>query len=160
MTTKAEQYWQQFLASLAAGTPYPARYTDVFSFGTRPEHGRPIAALVLAGTKTATGSLRWTYEAAGKPLPQVGDLSIVTDGTDMPVCIIETVDVQVRPYDEVGEAYAWEGGERDRTLASWQDLDWDYIGSECGRLGRQPTVKTPLVMERFRVVYQAPFAAP
>ena len=160
MTTKAEQYWQQFLASLAAGTPRPARYTDVFSFGTRPEHGRPIAALVVAGTKTATGSVQWTYDAAGTPLPQAGDLSIVTDGTDTPVCIIETVDVQVLPYDEVGEAYAWAGGERDRTLASWREMYWDYIVSECGRLGRPPSATTPLVMERFRVAYQAPLAAP
>jgi uncharacterized protein YhfF len=48
------------------------------------------------------------------------------------------------------------GGERDRTLASWRDLYWSYITSECERLGRAPDPKAPLVMERFEVVYDTP----
>jgi len=33
---------------------------------------------------------------------------------------------------------------------------WEYIVSECKRIGREPDVKAPLAMERFRVVYSEP----
>jgi uncharacterized protein YhfF len=108
---------------------------------------------VLAGTKTATGSLLWSYEADGKRLPEAGDHSIVTAGADDPVCIIETSEVRIVAFDEAGAEWARDGGEGDRSLATWRELYWRYIVSECGRIGREPSPQAPLVMERFRVVY-------
>jgi len=110
--------------------------------------------LVLAGTKTATGSALWSYEANGKRLPEVGDHWVVTAGADDPVCIIETTEVRILPFDEVGADYARDGGEGDRSLASWRDIYWRYLVSEGSRIGREPSPKAPLVMERFRVVYR------
>jgi uncharacterized protein YhfF len=156
MSERAERYWRQFLATLPPDTARPARYTGVFYFGIVPEDALPVLEPVLSGVKTATGSLLWSYEAEGKPVPRAGDHAIATDGYGNPMCIIDTVDVQVIPYDEVGEDYAWEGGERDRTLASWRAMYWDYIVGECQKLGREPSPKTPLVMERFRVAYREP----
>ena len=61
------------------------------------------------------------------------------------------------PYNEVGEEFAYEGGEGDRSLADWRRIYWDFIVSECARIDRTPSEKAPLVMERFRVAYsQAP----
>ena len=66
--------------------------------------------------------------------------------------MIETVEVRVIPYDEVGGDYARDGGEGDRTLASWREGYWDYIVSECRRIGRDPARDAPLNMERFRCI--------
>jgi uncharacterized protein YhfF len=41
--------------------------------------------------KTATSSLLWTYEALNKPPPEVGSLSIVTDGDGGPGCVVEKI---------------------------------------------------------------------
>lgn len=41
--------------------------------------------------KTARSSLLWTYEALNKPLPEVGSLSIVTDGGGGPGCVVEKI---------------------------------------------------------------------
>ncbi|MBI4640688.1 MAG: ASCH domain-containing protein [Candidatus Tectomicrobia bacterium] len=136
--------------------PRPARYVEAFYFGTKPERARDIANLVLDGIKTATGSLKWSYDFDGKPLPHVGDLSIVTDGYNHPFCIIETTEVRILPLDEVDAQFAYEGGEEDRTLESWQRMYWSYIVHECIRIGREPIWKAPLVCERFRVIYQEP----
>ena len=160
MLNNVDRYWNQYLESLPAQVARPAKYADSFYFGYRPEHAKGISPLVLNGTKTATGSLKWQNEAESKPLPQLGDLSVVTNGHDDPVCIIETVDVQTIPFDEVGENFAYEGGEGDRSLASWRRIYWDYIVHECTRMGRTPSEKAPLVMERFRVVYKEPLRAP
>jgi uncharacterized protein YhfF len=151
-----EQYWSQYLRSIPPGQEQPSRYVESFSFGFTPADAREIAQLVLSGTKTATGSVLWSYEADKKRLPVVGDTWIVTVGSDVPVCIIETTEVRIIPFDEVTADYAWEGGEEDRGLASWRAIYWEYIERECQRIGLAPNTKAPLVMERFRVVYREP----
>lgn len=60
------------------------------------------------------------------------------------------------PYDVVGEDFAYERGEGDRSLAGWRRIYWGFVVSECARMGRPPSKKGPLVMERFRVVYSQP----
>jgi uncharacterized protein YhfF len=150
-----DRYWAQFLESLPASAR-PAQYYDVFSFGTTKENAKSIAALVLDGVKTATGSLQWVYEAEGRQPPKQDDYSIVTDGEGHPLCVILDTEVRIVPYDEVDGAFAWDGGEEDRSLESWRQIYWDYIVLECARIQREPALKTPLVCERFRVVYRDP----
>ena len=158
MPNNVDRYWKQYLDSLPDDMPNPSAYADSFYFGTNPQGAEEISRLVLNGTKTATGSLRWSYEADEKPEPRVGDFSVVTNGGDDPVCIIGTTEVRIIPFDEVKEDYVVDGGEHDRTLDSWRAMYWDYIVSECSRIGRTPSNKTPLVMERFRVVYSESLA--
>ncbi len=159
MTSNVERYWEQFLASLPAGARRPLAYADTAAFGFTWDDARKIAPLVRDGTKTASGGLVWSNEADGKPGSRPGDLWIVIAGPDEPVCIIETTEVRVIPYDEVPEEYAWEGGEGDRTLSDWRRIYWEMIVSECKRIGRQPSPKAPLAMERFRVVYAEPLGS-
>jgi uncharacterized protein YhfF len=154
LTSTAERYWAQYLASLVVDRRPAKAYVEAFYFGFNPDDGREIAPLVLAGTKTATGSVFWSYEANKKHLPEVGDRCIVTAGADDPVCIIETTEVRIIPFDEMTPDYAHDGGEGDRSMATWRDIYWRYIQSECRRIGREPSPKAPLVMERFRVVYR------
>lgn len=156
MSAATDRYWQQYLASLRSEADHPELYVESFSFGFTPEDASSVAEPVLSGTKTATGSVLWSYEADRKPIPRVGDSWIVTNGNDDPVCIIRTTDVSIIPFDEVPETYAFHGGEGDRTLATWRPLYWRYIVSECRRIGREPDQKAPLVMERFVVVYREP----
>jgi uncharacterized protein YhfF len=151
-----DRYWAQFLAALPADRARPERYVEAFFFGTQPALAHEITALVLAGTKTATGALLWALEADGRRPARAGDLSIVTNGGDEPQCVIETIDARILPFDEVGEEYARWGGEGDRSLAGWRDLYWRYIEGECRRIGRAADPKAPLVMERFRVAYAEP----
>ena len=127
-------------------------------FLLEPQRSLPalITPLVFTGVKTATGSLQWVYEADGRMPPKAGDYSIVTDGNGEPVCIILDTEVRIIPFDEVDESFAWDGGEEDRTLESWRQIYREYISLECARIGREPTPQTPLVCERFRVVYKEP----
>jgi uncharacterized protein YhfF len=156
VATNVERYWEQFLASLPAGARGPSGYEDTAAFGLSWDDAREIAPLVRNGTKTASGGLVWSSEVDGTPGSRPGDLWIVIAGPDEPVCIIETTDVRIIPYDEVPEEYAWEGGEGDRSLLDWRRIYWKYIVSECKRIGHEPNPKAPLAMNRFRVVYSEP----
>jgi histidinol-phosphate aminotransferase len=59
--------------------------------------------LVYRGVKTASCAALWSYEEDQKPLPQKGEYSIVLNGNDVPVAVIETVEVFVAPFNEVSE---------------------------------------------------------
>ena len=156
MTTSIERYWEQYLASLPADGRRPSGHAGTAAFGVTWDDAREIAMLVRDGTKTATGGLVWSNEAAGKPVACPGDLWIVLAGPDQPLCIIETTEVRIFPYEEVPDEYARDGGEGNGTLRDWRRIYWKYIVFECKRIGREPTEKAPLAMERFRVVYSEP----
>lgn len=159
MPSNVDRYWQQFLESFLVHAKRPPAHTETVAFGFTWEDAREIAALVRNGTKTATGSLVWSKEADGTPEARPGDLWVIIAGPDEPVCIIEITEVRVFPYDEVPDAYAWEGGEGDRTARDWRRIYWKYIVSECKRIGREPDLKAPLSMKRFRLVYSEPLRA-
>ncbi len=71
--TKIDHYWQQYRAATSADSETPDKPSGSFSFEGNPEDAGEITRLVIAGVKTATGSLLWAYEADGEPLPWVGD---------------------------------------------------------------------------------------
>jgi uncharacterized protein YhfF len=76
-----------------------------------------LAALVVRGEKTATSDLLWYYEQLGRELWRVGNLHIVCDWEWRPVCVIETVELRIRPFKDVDERFAFDYGEGERTLA-------------------------------------------
>jgi uncharacterized protein YhfF/predicted N-acetyltransferase YhbS len=156
MNSSIQTYWQSYLSTLPADNliHQQTEPANPFGFGDTAEMADELGALVVAGIKTATCSALWEYEADGEPIPQVGELAIVLNGTDKPLCIIETVEVRVRPYNEVDAEFAHDEGEGDRSLAYWRDAHWRFFSRVLSRIGREPTPTMPLVCERFRVVYR------
>ncbi|HKZ64490.1 MAG TPA: ASCH domain-containing protein [Thermoplasmata archaeon] len=153
--SRVDRYWAQFVDALPEAARRPRRYDWVFHFGSKAS-AREIADLVLRGVKTATGSLKWEYDAKGKGIPKPGDLSVVTDGRGSPECIIENTEIQIVPFERLDGRFAWDSGEGDRSLEGLRTMYWDYVVAECTRLRRRATRKTPLVCEWFRVVYKEP----
>lgn len=145
-------FWRAFLA--ARERPEDTPLCDVFHFSDNAPDATELADLVLAGAKIGTASLFWLYEARCEPVPASGDLSIVTAWDSSPLCIVETTQVAVVPFDRVTAAFAASEGEGDRSLAHWRRVHWDYFGRECQRLGRAPAPEMPVVCENFRVIWR------
>jgi uncharacterized protein YhfF len=101
---RARAFWAGFES--VAGSRVSARLYESFHFGDSESLADELAALVVAGTKRATASLLWSYEADDKPLPEPGHLSIVERWSGEPVCIIETASVAVLPFEQVGPEFA------------------------------------------------------
>jgi uncharacterized protein YhfF len=144
--------WQDYLATLPPGEEPPTIYMT-WHFGNACETADALGRLAVAGTKTATSSLLWDYEAEEEELPRPGDVSIVTDWDGAPLCIIETTAVEVKPFNEVGAEHACAEGEGDRSLAYWRQVHWEAFTASCATLGRMPKETMPVVCERFRVIY-------
>jgi len=153
LDAKAEAFWQGYLASLLDAKDAVRRFYEVFQIGDTHEGADEGASLIKQGVKTATSSLLWTYETVNKPLPEVGSLSIVTDGAGDPVCVVETIAVDIKGFAEVDTVFAYDYGEWDRTLETWRARCWEFYAPRCLALGKIPTPEMPLVCERFIVVY-------
>ena len=147
-----EGFWQVYLNTLPPGSRRPTTYQSWY-FGSNKEMAAELGDLVRRGVKTATCSLLWEYELGGDPLPQVGELSIITDWDGHPLCIIEAFEIEIRAFKEVDEQFAYDEGEGDRSLASWRDDHWRYFSQICNALGRKPNESMPLVCERFNLVF-------
>ncbi len=145
-------FWQSYLNTLPPGSPQPSSYR-VWHFGNSREMANKLALLAKMGHKTATCSLLWEHELSGETLPQPGELSVITDWEGRPVCIIETTEVEIRPYNEIDEQFARDEGEGDRSLAHWHEHHWQFFSKICESLGRQSSPTMPLVCERFRLIY-------
>ncbi len=153
LTPAVRRFWAGFLTKLDDPADAERRLYDVFRIGARPESADSGARLIMAGVKTSTSSLLWEYEENGMPAPEVGALSILLDSAAAPVCVVETVWVEVIPFDRVDAQFAHDYGEWDRTLATWRRNSWAYYEAYCERLTRTPRPNMPLVCERFRVIY-------
>ncbi|MCA9913096.1 MAG: ASCH domain-containing protein [Anaerolineae bacterium] len=148
-----QAYWETYLKTLPADHPYHNATYTAWGFGDSPRMADELGALVKSGIKTATASLIWEYEFDGEALPQVGDISIILDGQDQPMCIIETTELRQQPFNQVEEQFAYDEGEGERTLAQWRKDHWAFFGRSCERIGRERSETMPVLCERFRVVY-------
>jgi uncharacterized protein YhfF len=115
---------------------------ETFSFGDSPALADELAALVLAGIKTAT-----CWAAVDGLRTEPGKLMVMLDGNGRPLAIIETVELTLRRFDEVDAPFAYDEGEDDRTLNSWREGHRRYF-TRSGQFSPNMMV----YCERFRIV--------
>lgn len=159
--TPVEAFWElaRFHAKLNAAptyfgpTPLEVVPPPAWAFGAEPELADELLGLVLSGAKTATASALWDYEQDGDPLPEPGTLSILLDGSGHPRALIQATEVRIVPFDEVDEEHARLEGEGDGSLAHWRTAHEQYF-RRAATDDRAFGPDMPVVLERFRVVYQ------
>ncbi len=149
----ARLFWEQFLAHYPELASYQERPYWVEAFGDSPELADELAGLVRSGVKTATCSSLWEWQAEGLSPPEVGAITIVLDGLGVPACIIETLAVDVVPFNQVDPDFAAAEGEGDRSLQYWREAHWRFFTRTLAKIGRQPSPDMPLVCEKFRLIY-------
>lgn len=124
-----------------------------WSFGDSPELADELLALVLSGQKRATATSAAELAAAGEPVPQVGDLSIVLDGAGHPRALIRTTEVRVARFGDVDEEFAAREGEDDGTLESWRREHAKYYRRVLEGTGVEFGEDLEVVLETFEVLY-------
>jgi uncharacterized protein YhfF len=142
-------FWDAYVAATGAIGSFTA-----WGFGddAKPELMTRLGLLVRDGPKRATTGRLDDFDPVTDPVPTPGDHAVILDGAGHPICIIRTRSMEIRPYGEVDEAFAWEEGEGDRTLADWRRGHEWYFAS----VGTPLDAATPLVLERFDKVWPPP----
>jgi uncharacterized protein YhfF len=151
---RSEAYWQSFLSTVPDDSPYRTKTYVAEGWGDSPAMADELGALVVQGTKTATCSALWEWQAEGNLIPQAGLITIALDGRGEPLCIVETVEVTVRKYNEVAADFAREEGEGDLSLNYWREAHKNYFSRVLKKIDKEFSEDMPLVCERFRVIYK------
>jgi uncharacterized protein YhfF len=129
-----------------------------FAFGDSPEMADELVGLVLHGPKRATAGLLLDYEHDGEKLPEPGDYWVIRDGRGDGVGVIQDTHVEIKPLREADDAFAWDEGEGDRTLAWWRRAHDAFFTRQCQQLGVPFTDDLLVVFERFDLVWPRPTA--
>lgn len=150
MTSKIDHYWARFCEAshVDTSTPY-----QVWYFGNTREMAAELAALVLAGRKTATASLVEVNKLRPSEAPVVGGYSVVTDFDGDPVCVVQTVDIREVAFEDVDPGFAAQEGEGDLSLEYWRRVHEDYFVRETRELGLNFDARSLVCCERFRLLY-------
>ncbi len=154
----AQAIWSAY--SSAAGGIDESRFYEAFSFGDSAAMADELGQFVLSGVKRASAGSVWSYESSGNTLPKPGDLSVVIDSEQQALCIIETMRVDVVPFDQVCAEFAATEGEGDGSLAYWRSAHLAYFTRECERAGKALSTSRLIACEQFKVAYrQVPHGA-
>ena len=124
---------------------------EAWAFGDAPD---ALAKLVADGVKTATCSALALYEAEGESLPEEGQYSVVLDGEDRAVCIIQTTKVYIAAFRDISAEHARKEGEGGRSLAYWRQVHKAFFTQQLSGVGQKFTEDSKLVCEEFKVVYK------
>lgn len=127
---------------------------EAWAFCGGGEAGDRLAALVLAGTKTATSSAYSLYGLEDEDLPKVGEYSVILYDDEQAACVLRTTKVSIVPFKDVGERHAWLEGEGDRSLAYWRKVHFEVFGEEFVEAGLAFDEDELVVLEEFEVVYR------
>jgi len=154
MDSRSKDYLDDFLSSLPVEDSHRIAKADSYYFCSDEESANHLASLVVQGEKQATASLLWSYEADSEPLPEVGQLSVITNWKGEPQCIVEVTEVEIKPYNEVSAEFAFIEGEGDKSLEYWRKVHWEFFSKECEEIGKQPTKEMLVILEQFTVVWK------
>lgn len=112
-----------------------------------------LADLTLQGIKSATASSYPMYLYEEEPIPQIGQYNIILNSNEEAVCIIQTVKVDIVPFDKVDEKQAFQEGEGDRSLTFWRAVHKEMFEQELQSIHQEFDENMLVVCEKFQVVY-------
>lgn len=147
-----DEYWNKFLTE--TGRSPDERCSGDLHFEAKGFVGDELISLVLSGQKTAIFSSYATFAIDQEPLPVSGELYIILDRAENPVCVIETESVNIIPFNEVTWGMAQKEGE-DENLESWREKKREYLEDEGAVLGFDFSMDIKLVYQTFKVVYKS-----
>lgn len=153
MDSQSRAYLNQYLSALLPEKRKSYQKFDAYYFCADKENANICANLVLKGDKRATAGLLWSYEDENEPLPDIGQLTVVTNWDKEPQCIIETTSIEVKAFQDVDAEFAFEEGEGDKSLEYWRKAHWQFFGNECQNMEKAPNLNMLVVLERFEVVF-------
>lgn len=151
VTTIINEYWKKFLSD--TNRTADITYFEAFAFGINEIIANNLLNLVLCGIKTATCSSKIEYEITNTRIPQIGDLSIVTDWNGIPKCVIETTHVSLIKFNEMTYDICMREGE-DKNLETWIEGHTQHFTASGKKLGFEFDNNMEIIFEDFSVVYK------
>lgn len=126
-----------------------------FYFCDNQQDADLCAALVVAGKKRATAASLAELELSRQPVPQAGDLAMVTDWSGKAVAVIQTRSVEIRRLGDVDAEFAAAEGEGDGSLNWWRQAHLAYFSRVLEGTGHKVNDDLLIACEHFDCVLLA-----
>ena len=149
--SSVEKIWSDYINLTTKNTKKDIPLS--FYFCDNETDANDCADLVVKGIKRATATSLWWFEKNKEELPRVGNQYIVTDWDGNARAIIETVQIDHVPYNEVTEEFAETEGEGDKSLKYWKKVHKAYYSREMELHGDQFDENMIIICERFKTIY-------
>lgn len=153
MSPDQQHFLNQYLATLSSEARQNIPSISAEYFCADEYNANLCADLINRGIKTATSSLKAAYHIEKLPLPETGHLTVVLNWAQNPVCIIETIEVNICRFDQVSAEFAYAEGENDRSLSSWRRAHQPFFEDYARRIGSVFHPDSELVLEHFKKVF-------
>lgn len=147
---EVKNFWKQFC--LANPEINPEMPYDFWCFGNTSEMAKRLGELVLKGDKRATTTLLEGAKKEGYE-PSIGDYTVITDFEENPMCIIQTIEINVLPFDEVDEEYAFVEGEGDKSLDYWREGHRRFFTIDAAENGLEFNEKSLVICQKFKLLF-------
>lgn len=144
-------YWKGFIEQQPEYKDFSV--PEAYCFCSNKKDADTCAQLVINGIKTATCSALIEHQIEQDPLPEKGDLWMITNWEKQPVSIIKTTNVYQKQFKDIDEVWARKEGEGDFSLTYWREGHWNFFVELLKAYGMMPTADMLLVCEEFERIY-------
>ena len=149
--TELDEYWANFLK--ITNRDAEDKCSGDLCFEGKGFVQSQINSIVLAGQKQAFFTTLATFTIDDEPLPISGELYILVDNQNKPLCVLEIESVNIIPFNEVTFEMVKKEGEC-ATMGEWKEKMQEYIEDEAHVLGFEYSPDIKLVYQTFKVIYK------
>ena len=149
--TELDEYWANFLKNTNRDSE--DKCSGDLSFEGKGFVQSQINSIVLSGQKQAFFTTLATFTIDNEPLPNSGELYILVDNQNKPLCVLEIESVNIIPFNEVTFEMVKKEGEC-ATMGEWKEKMQEYIEEEAQVLGFEYSPDIKLVYQTFKVIYK------
>lgn len=148
---EVEKFWFEYLEK--NNLPKTTPYSGEFILGEDEVSCLQLSALILGGKKTGSFTALDSFIIDNEPLPKAGSNYVVTDWNEIPLCIIQTTNVTILPYNQITWEMAAKEGEED-SFENWKESHNEFFEYDADIMGYEFKPDMPVVFEEFKVIYK------
>ena len=158
-TAETQAFWRDACAATGIDPATP-HHAGTFSEPAEPVEDERVAfidqlsGMARDGKKRGTAHMRLHFEHENIRMREPGDCWIVTTVAGEPLCVVRITNVDIKPFDQVGEVFAASEGEGDLSLEYWRGAHIDYFKRQCGQWAHEWRDDDPVVCESFELVHR------
>ena len=155
-TPETKTFWHK--ACDAAGIdPATPHHAGTFATPAYVDHTGfidELAGMARDGQKRGTAHMQLNFEHENIRVREPGDCWIVTTVAGEPLCVVQITNVDIKPFNQVGDVFAASEGEGDLSLEHWRGAHLGYFTQQCREWGYEWRDDRPVVCESFELVYR------
>ena len=149
-TAEVEAFWRRCCEQ--HGITADDYHTRTFGDPRYAEYGDHVTQLAIDQVKRATAHLAMDFELNQVARRETGDYWIILWESFKPACVLEIVNVEVRPFRDVDQTFASREGEGDGSLQYWKQCHEEYFNLQLADWGTPWSEDLPVVLESFELV--------